>query len=187
MGGKAKPTKHTAADLKAREKVATQSRGGGQAGKAERDAKTNLKGATCQEPGCAGLILSSLTVRRAATTHTIAAAPAILFRAGRCPTRCARRTGKTSTAPAGVLTANASRPRRTSRSSRRLRRCARTTTRRRRSLPTRTPRRQCAISSRRSRPPLPQPSATRADERRTPSPPRTQGPAPNEAGADRAS
>ena len=62
MGGKAKPTKHTAADLKAREKVATQSRGGGEAGKAERSAKTNIKGATCQEAGCAGLILSSLTV-----------------------------------------------------------------------------------------------------------------------------
>ena len=62
MGGKAKPTKHTSAELKAREKVATQSRGGGGAGIEERSAKTNIKGAPCQEPGCCGLMLTSLTV-----------------------------------------------------------------------------------------------------------------------------
>eukprot|EP00320_Phaeocystis_rex_P020082 CAMPEP_0119055970 /NCGR_PEP_ID=MMETSP1178-20130426/692_1 /TAXON_ID=33656 /ORGANISM="unid sp, Strain CCMP2000" /LENGTH=154 /DNA_ID=CAMNT_0007036641 /DNA_START=30 /DNA_END=494 /DNA_ORIENTATION=+ len=62
MGGKAKPTKHTSAELKAKEKAATQSVAGGKAGIAERSAKTNIKGAQCQEPGCAGLILTSLTV-----------------------------------------------------------------------------------------------------------------------------
>ena len=87
MGGKAKPTKHTSAELKAREKVATQSRGGGTSGIEERSAKTNIKGAPCQEPGCCGLMLTSLTVRRAATTQALDAAPAILMRAGRCPTQ----------------------------------------------------------------------------------------------------
>ena len=42
--------------------AATQSVGGGKAGVAERDAKANIKGAECQEPGCAGVKLASLTV-----------------------------------------------------------------------------------------------------------------------------
>ena len=71
MGGKAKPTKHTSAELKAREKVATQSRGGGGAGIEERSNKTNIKGAPCQEAGCCGLMLTSLTVRRAAATQPL--------------------------------------------------------------------------------------------------------------------
>merc|ERR1712196_293649 len=36
--------------------------GGGSAGIAERDNKANIKGAECQEPGCVGVKLSSLTV-----------------------------------------------------------------------------------------------------------------------------
>ena len=71
MGGKAKPTKHTSAELKAREKAATQSVSGGKAGIEERSAKTNIKGAKCQEPGCTGLVLTSLTVRRAAATQPL--------------------------------------------------------------------------------------------------------------------
>lgn len=61
MGGKAKPTKHTTAELKAKEKAATVSVGGGNAGIAERDSKANLK-TECLEPGCAGVKLASLTV-----------------------------------------------------------------------------------------------------------------------------
>ena len=62
MGGKAKPTKHTTAELNAKAKAATQSVGGGSAGIAERDSKANIKGAECQEPGCVGVKLASLTV-----------------------------------------------------------------------------------------------------------------------------
>ena len=61
MGGKAKPKKHTAAELAAKAKAATESVGGGKAGIAERDKTANLK-TECQEPGCAGIKLASLTV-----------------------------------------------------------------------------------------------------------------------------
>ena len=61
MGGKAKPKKHTAAELAAKAKAATESVGGGTAGIAERDKKANLK-IECLEPGCAGTKLASLTV-----------------------------------------------------------------------------------------------------------------------------
>jgi hypothetical protein len=61
MGGKAKPKKHTAAELAAKDKAATVSRGGGNAGIAERDITKNLK-TECMEPGCQGVKLSSLTV-----------------------------------------------------------------------------------------------------------------------------
>ena len=61
MGGKAKPTKHTTAEIKAKEKAATVSVGGGKGGVAERDSKANLK-TECLEPGCAGVKLASLTV-----------------------------------------------------------------------------------------------------------------------------
>ena len=65
MGGKAKPKKHTAAELAAKAKAATESVGGGKAGIAERDKTANLK-TECLEAGCAGVKLSSLTV---AKTH----------------------------------------------------------------------------------------------------------------------
>ena len=61
MGGKAKPKKHTAAELAAKAKAATESVGGGTAGMAERDKKAALK-TECLEPGCAGVKLTSLTV-----------------------------------------------------------------------------------------------------------------------------
>ena len=77
MGGKAKPTKHTAAELKAKDKAATQSVAGGKAGIAERSAKTNIKGVECLEAGCAGLKLTSLTVRWTATAQAVLQPPAI--------------------------------------------------------------------------------------------------------------
>lgn len=61
MGGKAKPKKHTAAELAAKAKAANESVGGGTAGMAERDKKAGLK-TECLEPGCAGTKISSLTV-----------------------------------------------------------------------------------------------------------------------------
>ena len=61
QGGKAKPTKHTAAELAAKAKAANESVGGGKAGIAERDSKANLK-TECLEPGCVGIKLTSLTV-----------------------------------------------------------------------------------------------------------------------------
>ena len=61
MGGKAKPKKHTAAELKAKEKAANESVGGGTAGMAERD-KTAKLTTECLEPGCQGVKLTSLTV-----------------------------------------------------------------------------------------------------------------------------
>ena len=61
MGGKAKPKKHTAAELAAKAKEATVSKGGGKAGIAERDISANLK-TECLEPGCQGVKLSSMTV-----------------------------------------------------------------------------------------------------------------------------
>lgn len=61
MGGKAKPKKHTAAELAAKADAALVSRGGGKAGMAERDTKSNLK-TECLEAGCAGVKLASLTV-----------------------------------------------------------------------------------------------------------------------------
>ena len=61
MGGKAKPKKHTAAELAAKAKAATESVGGGKAGIAERD-KTAKLTIECLEPGCAGTKLASLTV-----------------------------------------------------------------------------------------------------------------------------
>ena len=61
MGGKAKPKKHTAAELAAKADAALTSRGGGKAGMAERDIKENLK-TECLEAGCAGVKLASLTV-----------------------------------------------------------------------------------------------------------------------------
>ena len=61
MGGKAKPKKHTTAELNAKAKAATQSVGGGGAGMAERDIKAKLT-TECLEPGCAGVKLASLTV-----------------------------------------------------------------------------------------------------------------------------
>ena len=61
MGGKAKPKKHTAAELAAKAKAANESVGGGTAGIAERDKKANLK-IECLEPGCAGIKIASLTV-----------------------------------------------------------------------------------------------------------------------------
>jgi len=61
MGGKAKPKKHTAAELAAKAKAATESVGGGKAGIAERDKKANLT-IECLEPGCQGVKISSLTV-----------------------------------------------------------------------------------------------------------------------------
>ena len=63
MGGKAKPKKHTAAELAAKAKAATESVGGGKAGIAERDKTANLK-TECLEPGCAGIKLASMTVCR---------------------------------------------------------------------------------------------------------------------------
>lgn len=65
MGGKAKPKKHTAAELAAKSKAANESVGGGKAGIKERDTSSNLK-IECLEPGCQGIKLSSLTV---AKTH----------------------------------------------------------------------------------------------------------------------
>lgn len=61
QGGKAKPKKHTAAELAAKAKAANESVGGGKAGIAERDNKANLK-TECLEPGCQGIKLTSLTV-----------------------------------------------------------------------------------------------------------------------------
>lgn len=61
MGGKAKPKKHTAAELAAKAKAATTSVGGGTAGIAERDKKANLT-IECLEVGCGGTKLASLTV-----------------------------------------------------------------------------------------------------------------------------
>ena len=61
MGGKAKPKKHTAAELAAKDKAANQSVGGGKAGIKERDAKANLN-KECLEPGCVGVKVTSLTV-----------------------------------------------------------------------------------------------------------------------------
>ena len=61
MGGKAKPKKHTAAELAAKAKAATESVGGGKAGIEERDKKAGLK-IECLEPGCQGVKLASLTV-----------------------------------------------------------------------------------------------------------------------------
>lgn len=63
MGGKAKPKKHTAAELAAKAKAANESVGGGKAGIAERDKNSNLK-TECMEPGCQGVKLTSLTVCR---------------------------------------------------------------------------------------------------------------------------
>ena len=63
MGGKAKPKKHTAAELAAKDKAANTSVGGGKAGIAERDAKANLT-KECLEPGCAGIKITSLTVMK---------------------------------------------------------------------------------------------------------------------------
>ena len=61
MGGKAKPKKHTAAELAAKAKAATESVGGGSAGMAERDKKAGLT-TECLEPGCQGVKITSLTV-----------------------------------------------------------------------------------------------------------------------------
>lgn len=61
MGGKAKPKKHTAAELAAKAKAATESVGGGNAGIAERDKKAKLT-TECLEPGCMGIKITSLTV-----------------------------------------------------------------------------------------------------------------------------
>ena len=61
MGGKAKPKKHTAAELAAKSKAANESVGGGKAGIQERDKKANLT-TECLEPGCQGIKLTSLTV-----------------------------------------------------------------------------------------------------------------------------
>ncbi len=63
MGGKAKPKKHTAAELAAKDKAANTSVGGGTAGMAERDKKANLT-KECMEPGCQGVKIASLTVMR---------------------------------------------------------------------------------------------------------------------------
>jgi len=63
MGGKAKPKKHTAAELAAKDKAANTSIGGGTAGMAERDKKAGLT-KECLEPGCAGIKVSSLTVMK---------------------------------------------------------------------------------------------------------------------------
>ena len=65
MGGKAKPKKHTAAELAAKAKAATTSVGGGGAGIADRDKTQKIK-AECPMPGCGGVKLASLTV---AKTH----------------------------------------------------------------------------------------------------------------------
>ena len=59
--GKAKPKKHTAAELAAKAKAANESVGGGKAGIAERDKNAKLT-TECLEPGCAGTKLTSLTV-----------------------------------------------------------------------------------------------------------------------------
>ncbi len=61
MGGKAKPKKHTAAELAAKAKAATESVGGGTAGMKERDKKAALN-IECMEPGCQGVKLTSLTI-----------------------------------------------------------------------------------------------------------------------------
>ena len=61
MGGKAKPKKHTAAELAAKADAANTSRGGGAAGIAERDKTKNLN-TECMEAGCAGVKLASLKV-----------------------------------------------------------------------------------------------------------------------------
>ena len=61
MGGKAKPKKHTAAELAAKAKAANESVGGGKDGIAERDKKANLT-TECLEAGCQGVKLTSLTV-----------------------------------------------------------------------------------------------------------------------------
>lgn len=61
MGGKAKPKKHTAAELAAKAKAANESVGGGKAGIAERDKNAKLQ-TECLEPGCAGVKITSLTV-----------------------------------------------------------------------------------------------------------------------------
>jgi len=61
MGGKAKPKKHTAAEIAAKNKAALTSVGGGNAGIAERDKKAGLK-IECLEPGCQGTKIASLTV-----------------------------------------------------------------------------------------------------------------------------
>ena len=54
MGGKAKPKKHTAAELAAKVKAATTSVGGGGAGIADRDKTQKIK-AECPMPGCGGV------------------------------------------------------------------------------------------------------------------------------------
>ena len=63
MGGKAKPKKHTAAELAAKAKAANESVGGGKAGIAERDNKSKLT-TECGEPGCQGVKITSLTVMK---------------------------------------------------------------------------------------------------------------------------
>mmetsp|Transcript_1121 Transcript_1121/g.3092 ORF Transcript_1121/g.3092 Transcript_1121/m.3092 type:complete len:154 (-) Transcript_1121:373-834(-) len=63
MGGKAKPKKHTAAELAAKDKAANTSVGGGKAGVAERDKKAGLT-KECMEPGCAGVKITSMTVMK---------------------------------------------------------------------------------------------------------------------------
>lgn len=62
MGGKAKPTKHTAAEIAAKQKAATESVGGGKAGMAERDNKSGLKEKPTCLHGCVAVTLTSLTV-----------------------------------------------------------------------------------------------------------------------------
>ena len=61
MGGKAKPKKHTAAELAAKAKAANESVGGGKAGIQERDKNAKLT-TECLEPGCQGVKLTSMTV-----------------------------------------------------------------------------------------------------------------------------
>lgn len=70
MGGKAKPKKHTAAELAAKDKAANTSVGGGKDGIKERDAKANLT-KECLEPGCVGIKITSMTVMKThwATKH----------------------------------------------------------------------------------------------------------------------
>ena len=186
--GKAKPKKHTAAELAAKAKAANESVGGGKAGIAERDKNAKLT-TECLEPGCAGTKLTSLTVCSASFIYLFRPVFREFFSRSISPcadlaflsrVRVQRPIGPTSTARAGArptrrrATASASRSISTSRSSKSATRSSRpTTTRPRPTPPIRTPRRRSVTRSRRSR--RRRRSSTRRGNRVNSSPRRTMG------------
>ena len=182
--GKAKPKKHTAAELAAKAKAANESVGGGKAGIAERDKNAKLT-TECLEPGCAGTKLTSLTVCSASFIYLFRPVfrdffLALFLHVLTSRVRVQRPIGPTSTARAGArptrrrATASASRSISTSRSSKSATRSSRpTTTRPQPNPPIRTPRRPSVTRSRRSR--RRRRSSTRRGNRVNSSPRRTMG------------